>query len=69
MRARLETQDPSPRPVDRGRRLAAVPAPRAVPVLPAESDRPRPQWSPRVGAAVLLSVVETVRAEGATTSA
>jgi hypothetical protein len=43
-----------------------VPAPRSV---TAEADRPGPRWSQEVGLAVLLSVVETARDEGATTSA
>lgn len=64
--ARLGTQDLSVRRADWRCELASVPAPRAVPV---ETDLPRPRWSQEVGAAVLLSVIGTVREQGATTSA
>lgn len=62
----LGTQDASAPRADRRRDLVSVPAPRAVPV---PTDRPRPRWSQEVGAAVLLSVLGTVRDEDATTSA
>ena len=66
MGARLGTQDASARRADWRRELVSVPAPRAV---PAETGRPRPRWSEEVGAAVLLSVLGTLRDEDATTSA
>jgi hypothetical protein len=43
--------------------LASLPTPRPA------ADRPRPRWREAVGAAVLLSVLETVRDEDVTTSA
>lgn len=65
MGGRLGTQD-AVRRADWRRELVSVPAPRPV---PADTDRPRPRWSPEVGAAVLLSVLGTVRDEDAKTSA
>jgi hypothetical protein len=56
-------QDASTRRADRRHELVCVPEPRAV---PDETGRPRPRWSPQVGAAVLLSVLETVRDQDAT---
>ena len=59
----LETQgDAAPRAVRR-HELASLPLPRPA------ADRPRPRWREAVGAAVLLSVLETVRDEDVTTSA
>jgi hypothetical protein len=51
--------------VGAGRRyeLASLPTPRPA------AERPRPRWREAVGAAVLLSVLETVRDEDVTTSA
>ncbi|MDT7744260.1 MAG: hypothetical protein QOE59_3338 [Actinomycetota bacterium] len=66
MGVRLGTQDASARRADWRRELVSVPTPRAEPV---GADRPRPRWSQEVGAAVLLSVLGTVRDEDATTSA
>ncbi len=66
MGVRLGTQDASARRADWRRELVSVPAPRTDPT---EADRPRPRWSPEVGAAVLLSVLGTLRDEDATTSA
>ena len=43
--------------------LASLPTPRPA------AERPRPRWREAVGAAVLLSVLETVRDEDVTTSA
>jgi hypothetical protein len=63
---RLGTQDASARRADWRRELVSVPAPRAV---PDEADRPRPRWSQEVGAAVLLSVLGTLRDQEAMTSA
>jgi hypothetical protein len=59
MGVRLETQG------DAERRAPELTLPSPRP----ESDRPRPRWREAVGAAVLLSVLETVRDEDVTTSA
>jgi hypothetical protein len=56
----LETQGDA---ASRRRELTSLPAPRVG------SDRPRPRWREEVGAAVLLSVLETLRDEDVTTSA
>lgn len=62
---RLGAKDaPAPR-ADRRRDVVSVPAPRTAPT---ETDRPRPRWSQEVGAAVLLSVLGTLRDEDATTT-
>lgn len=66
MGARLGTQDASAAHADRCRELVSVPTQRRV---PDGTGRPAPRWSQAVGAAVLLSVLETVRDEDATTSA
>ncbi|NMO93935.1 hypothetical protein [Actinomycetospora sp. TBRC 11914] len=63
MSVQLETQGDSARRTDRRHEMASLPAPRPVP------DRPRPRWREDVGAAVLLSVLETLRDEDVTTSA
>jgi hypothetical protein len=47
----------------RWRELASLPTPRP------DSDRPRPRWREDVGAAVLLSVLETLRDEDVSTTA
>jgi hypothetical protein len=65
MGARLGTQDASAARADRRRELVSVPTQRRV---PAGTDRPAPRWAQAVGAAVLLSVLETVRDEDASTS-
>ncbi|HEY2221855.1 hypothetical protein [Actinomycetospora sp.] len=63
MSVQLEAQgDAAPRAGGR-HELASVPVPREV------VDRPRPRWREAVGAAVLLSVLETVRDEDVTVSA
>jgi hypothetical protein len=50
--------------------LAPLPAPRPItePLRPS-SDRPRPRWREDVGAAVLLSVLGTLRDEDVTAGA
>lgn len=60
---RLETQGDAPRRADQGHEVPSLPSPRPG------SDWPRPRWREAVGAAVLLSVLETVRDEDVTTSA
>ncbi|WP_433800603.1 hypothetical protein [Actinomycetospora sp. CA-084318] len=42
---------------------------RSLAPVPAVSERPRPRWREAVGAAVLLSVVETVRTQETAASA
>jgi hypothetical protein len=61
----LEAQgDAGPR-AGRRHELASLPTPRTD----SERPRPRPRWREAVGAAVLLSVLETVRDEDVTTRA
>jgi hypothetical protein len=59
----LETQGEAARRAGRRHELASLPTPRPG------SERARPRWREAVGAAVLLSVLETVRDEDVTTSA
>ncbi len=59
----LETQGDAARRTGRHPELASLPTPRT------DSERPRPRWREAVGAAVLLSVLETVRDQDVTTSA
>ncbi len=59
----LETQGDAVVRAGRRHELASLPAPRPA------AERPRPRWREAVGAAVLLSVLETVRDEDVTTSA
>ena len=63
MGVRLGTQDASARRTDWPRELVFVRA------ATAGADRPRPRWSQEVGAAVLVSVLGTVRTRHATTTA
>lgn len=42
---------------------------RSLAPVPAVSERPRPRWREAVGAAALLSVVETVRQQESVASA
>ncbi|MCD2186166.1 hypothetical protein [Actinomycetospora soli] len=42
---------------------------RALAAVPTEGERPRPRWREAVGAAVLLSVVDTVREQESAASA
>jgi len=59
----LETYGDAAHRPGRRHELASIPTPRT------DSERPRPRWREAVGAAVLLSVLETVRDEDVTTSA
>ena len=59
----LETQDDGIVRAGRRHEVASLPVPRPA------AERPRPRWREAVGAAVLLSVLETVRDEDVTTSA
>ena len=59
----LETQGDAALRAGRRHELASLPTPRPA------SERPRPRWREAVGAAVLLSVLDTVRDEDVTTSA
>ncbi|NYD38011.1 hypothetical protein [Actinomycetospora corticicola] len=42
---------------------------RALASVPSETERPLPRWREAVGAAVLLSVIDTVRAQESAASA
>jgi hypothetical protein len=59
----LETQGDAALRAGRRHELASLPTPRPA------SERPRPRWREAGGAAVLLSVLDTVRDEDVTTSA
>ena len=53
-------------------RLAGYDVPttqRTLAAVPAEAERPRPRWREAVGAAVLLSVIDTVREQETVASA
>ena len=59
----LETRGEAARRAGRHHELASLPTPRPG------SEQPHPRWREAVGAAVLLSVLETVRDQDVTTSA
>ncbi len=63
MGVQLGTQGDAVRRAGRRHEVASLPSPRP------DSDRPRPRWREAVGAAVLLSVLETVRDEGVSAGA